>query len=246
LSYVQDPPRARRSIAGEPVVNRLLNALPGADFERLASSLTAQPAHVRRVLQHDGQPVEHVFFPNGCVASATTVMDDGTMVEVATVGREGLVNIMALFHDGRAVGETLIQVGSGGVFAMPIQAFRTEVDTSAAVRELLNRYAQAYLFQAMRATACNALHAVEHRCARWLLDTNDRVGADTFDLSHEFLSIMLGVHRPTVSVALGTLQRAGLIQTRRGTITVTDRAGLEEAACECYAAVRAQFESLGL
>jgi CRP-like cAMP-binding protein len=235
-----------RAIDGTPVVNRLLNALPADEFERLAATLSARPTAVRDVLQRDGKPVETVFFPNGCVASATTVMADGSMVEVATVGPEGVVNISALVHDGLAAGETIVQVATGGIFAMPIAAFRTEIQRNGHFHERLKRYAQAFLFQGMRATACNALHPVENRCARWLLETQDRVGADEFPLSHAFLSIMLGVHRPTVTIALGTLQRAGFIESRRGTIRVIDRDGLEQAACECYAAIRKQFETLGL
>jgi CRP-like cAMP-binding protein len=246
LSHIHDPAPVPRSVDGTPVVNHLLNALPIAEFTRLAPLLSAEPTHLRLVLQQDGKPMEHVYFPNGCVASATTVMNDGSMVEVATIGAEGLVNAIAFFHDGPAPGETIVQVASGGVIRMPVAAFRAEMSRHGAVRELFARYVQAFLFQAMRGTACNALHPVEQRCARWLLETRDRVGTDEFELSHEFLSIMLGVHRPTVSVALRSLQRAGFIQSRRGTIHVLDGAGLEEAACECYRAIRTHYENLGL
>jgi CRP-like cAMP-binding protein len=246
VSHPVGPGSASRALDGELVVNRLLAALPGGDFDRIARSLRAVPVVLGQVVQRDGEPVDTLYFPNGCVLSVTTVMDDGSMVEIATLGREGLANITALLHDGAAVGETMIQVASGGLFALPIDAFRTEIERDGLFCQLLTRYAQAFLFQGMRATACNALHDVEHRCARWLLETQDRVGAEEFALSHEFLSIMLGVHRPTVSIALGTLQRAGFIQSRRGVIHVLDRGGLEEAACECYGAIRAHFESLAL
>jgi CRP-like cAMP-binding protein len=235
-----------RVIDGQPVVNRLLTGLPSADFDRIVPLLSSFPSAVRQVLQEHGKPIESVFFPNGCVTSTTTLMEDGAMVEVATVGREGLVNVTALFLNRAAVGEVMVQVSNGVIFALPIAAFREEIDRNGPFRELVNRYAQAFLFQSMRATACNALHQLEHRCARWLLETRDRVGADEFGLSHEFLSIMLGVHRPTVSVALGTLQRAGFINSRRGTIQVIDGSGLEQASCECYRAIRTHFESLGL
>ena len=235
-----------RFIAGHTVLNQLLTALPAADFDRIVPTLSCFPSRTRQVLQEHGKPIHSVFFPNGCVTSTTTLMEDGAMVEVATVGWEGLVNVTSLFLDGAAVGEVMVQVPNGVIFAMPVTAFRKEIDCGGPFGDLVNRYAQAFLFQSMRATACNALHQLEHRCARWLLETRDRVGADEFSLSHEFLSIMLGVHRPTVSVALGTLQRAGFISSRRGRIQVLDDCGLEEASCECYRAIRTHFERLGL
>jgi CRP-like cAMP-binding protein len=235
-----------RVIDGQPVVNRVLTALPAADFDRILPMLSSFPSMARQVLQQHGKPIERVFFPNGCVASTTTLMEDGEMVEVATVGREGLVNVTALFVDRAAVGEVMVQVPNGVIFAMPVAAFREEVNRGGPFLDLVNRSAQAFLFQSMRATACNALHQLEQRCARWLLETRDRVGADEFSLSHEFLSIMLGVHRPTVTVALGTLHRAGFINSRRGTIQVLDGSGLEQASCECYRAIRTHLEGLGL
>jgi CRP-like cAMP-binding protein len=240
------PVETLRFIDEQLVLNRLLVALPASDFNRIVPTLSSFPSAARQVLQEHGKPIESVFFPNGCVASMTTLMEDGGMVEVATIGREGMVNVTALFLDRAAVGEVMVQVPNGVIFGMPVKAFRDEIDRGGPFRDLVNRYAQAFLFQSMRATACNALHQLEHRCARWLLETRDRVGADEFSLSHEFLSIMLGVHRPTVTVALGTLHRAGFINSRRGTIRVVNAYGLEQASCECYRAIRTHFESVGL
>jgi CRP-like cAMP-binding protein len=234
------------SIGPRPVLNRLLSALPADEFARTAETLRTVPMSLRLVLQPHEQPIDSVFFPNGGVCSTTTVMGDGSMVEVVTIGREGMVNVNALFGADASTGHTFVQVADAVTFAMPLAAFRLELSRNGAFRDVVERYAQAFLFQAMQATACNALHDVEHRCARWLLETGDRVGGPEFALSHEFLSIMLGVHRPTVSVALGTLQRAGFIQSRHGTIRLLDRQGLEQAACECYAAIRANFARLRL
>jgi hypothetical protein len=151
VSHPVGPGSASRALDGELVVNRLLAALPGGDFDRIARSLRAVPVVLGQVVQRDGEPVDTLYFPNGCVLSVTTVMDDGSMVEIATVGREGLANITALLHDGAAVGETMIQVASGGLFALPIDAFRTEIERDGLFCQLLTRYAQAFLFQGMRA-----------------------------------------------------------------------------------------------
>ena len=129
---------------------------------------------------------------------------------------------------------------------MPVARFLAETEAAGAFRNIVGRYVQANLLQIMQCTACNALHSVEQRCCRWLLQTHDRVGTDDFLLKHEFLAIMLGVQRPTVTVVLGTLQRSGLISTRYGRIKILDRPKLEQASCECHAVIVAHFERLGL
>jgi CRP-like cAMP-binding protein len=138
---------------------------------------------------------------------------------------------------------TFIQV-AGAVVRLPIAAFSEAAAPGTALHALLLRFAQAYYIMAAQSAACNRLHPVEERCARWLLLTHDRVRLDTFPLSHEFLGYMLGVRRPSVTIAMGTLQRAGLLTYHRGIVTVTDRAALEAASCECYGAIVKAFAAL--
>ena len=224
--------------------NRLLAALPAEDFERLRPLLRTVPIRIKQVLQENGEPLHAVYFLNGGVASMTTVLSDG-MVESATVGDEGMLGIEAfLSADAISPGETLIQVPDTSAEMMSVQDFRREVAKQGAFRDLVGRYTQVIIAQMMQSTACNARHQVPQRCARWLLQTHDRMHEQDFNLSHEFLAVMLGVQRPTVSVVAASLQHAGLIHYTHGHVTVRDRKGLEAASCECYPAIRAQFERL--
>jgi CRP-like cAMP-binding protein len=225
--------------------NRLLAALPADDFNRLRPLLTTVPVHVKQVLQKNGEPLHAVYFLNGGVASITTALSDGTMVEAATVGDEGMLGVEAfLSADAVAPGETLIQVPDTSAEMMGVADFRREVAKQGAFRDLVGRYTQVVIAQMMQSTACNALHQVPQRAARWLLMTHDRMHERDFNLSHEFLAVMLGVQRPTVSVVAATLQEAGLIKYTHGHVTVRNRKGLEAASCECYPIIRAHFERL--
>ncbi len=226
--------------------NRLLARLPAADFERIRPHLTTIAAPARKVFHKSGEPVRQIFFPNGGVASVTASMSDGTMVEVATVGDEGLVGISALFADSPMAVETMMQVADTDAEMMPVDAFRREFELRGAFHDAVSRYSQGFLGLLMQSTACMALHQVQERCARWLLMTHDRVRQDEFDLSQEFLAMMLGSTRPTVSVVAGILQQAGLIKYKHGHITIVDRKALETSACECYATVRSTFDRLHL
>jgi CRP-like cAMP-binding protein len=203
------------------------------------------PVRVKQILQKQGAPIDHVYFPNGGVASITTVLLDGTAVEAATVGDEGMLGIEAFLDDHAiAPGETWIQVPDTNAEMLSVSAFRREIMRRGALHTLMGRYTQAVIAQMMQSTACNALHQVHQRCARWLLTTHDRMHEQDFNLSHEFLAVMLGVHRPTVSGIAGTLQHAGLIRYTHGHVTVLDRKGLEAASCECYPIIRAHFNRL--
>jgi CRP-like cAMP-binding protein len=226
-------------------MNRLLAALPRADYTRLAPELTAMAARPRQVLQAAGEPIRHVYFPNSGVFSVTTTLPDGTIVETATVGDEGMFAVEAFFH-GAAVspGQALMQVPEGETTSMGFRAFRREIDARGALHDLVGRYAEAAVAQMMQCVACNALHNVQERCARWLLMTHDRVGQSEFQLSSESLAMMLGIRRPTVAIVARLLQQAGLITYRAGRVTVCDRSGLEAAACQCYPVLRSQLERL--
>jgi CRP-like cAMP-binding protein len=207
--------------------------------------LKTVPIRVKQVLQKTGDPVRFVYFLNGGVASITTTLSDGTAVEAATVGDEGMLGVEAfLTVDAIAPGETLIQVPDTDAEVMSVQDFRREIEKQGAFRDLIGRYTQVVIAQMMQTTACNALHDVQQRCARWLLMTHDRMHEEDFTLSHEFLAVMLGVQRPTVSGVAGTLQDAGLIRYTHGRVTVSNRRGLEAASCECYPIIRAHFDRL--
>jgi CRP-like cAMP-binding protein len=222
--------------------NRLLAALPPEDFDRLRPLLKTIPVRVKQVLQKSGAPLQAVYFLNGGVASITTALSDGTMVEAATIGDEGMLGVEAfLTADAIAPGETLIQVPDTSAEQMGVEDFRREVAKPGAFRDLVGRYTQVVIAQMMQSTACNALHQVPARAARWLLMTHDRMHEQDFHLSHEFLAVMLGVQRPTVSIVAATLQHAGLIRYTHGHVTVRDRKGLEAASCECYQIIRSHF-----
>jgi hypothetical protein len=206
----------------------------------MITAITGRTLHAARLRIRD------VYFPNGGVFSVTNEMRNGPLVEVASVGCEGMLGISVFLGDPTGTGRTFQQVANGPLPAMPASRFVKEPAIAGPFREVVKRYAQANVLQIMQCTACPALHNVTQRACRWLLQTRDRVEDDTFALKQEFLAVMLGVHRPTVTVVLRALQRQGLVVSRYGRIRVLDRQGLEAASCECYAVIRAHFARLGL
>lgn len=219
-----------------PVRNHLLAAIPPGDFRRISPALDVIPLKLKQFLHRPGEPIEHVYFPGGGFGSMLAVLEDGSMVEVATIGREGLAGTAAL-HDGSpATSATMVQAEMAICYRMTADAFRREMDRHGAFSQLINRYAQALVGVIMQSTAYNAVHTVEQRLARWLLMAGDRVESHEFTLTQEFVSMMLGVTRPRVTVVAGTLQKAGLIRYHRGRVTIVDRERLEAASCECYRA----------
>jgi CRP-like cAMP-binding protein len=231
---------------GTPLHNRLLAALPAVAYAHVQKHLHMHTGVIGRTLQEHGTPVTDVYFPNGGVFSVTNEMRNGTLVEVATVGIEGMLGIGVFLGDRSGAGRTFQQVPDGPFPSMTVRRFVKESATPGPFHDVLALYAQANLLQIMQGTACNALHDVKQRCCRWLLQTQDRVGSTEFLLKHEFLAIMLGVQRPTVTLVIGTLQDAGLIASRYGRIRVLKRRMLEHASCECYSVIRAHFQRLGL
>jgi CRP-like cAMP-binding protein len=214
--------------------NSLLSALPVEDYKRLAPSLDVIPLKLKELLHKPGSQVEHVYFPGGGFCSIVTVLEDGSMVEVATVGREGMVGLAALSDARSGSSAVMVQGETETCYRMAADAYRREMDRQGAFQGLLNRYTQAHMGFIMQSTACNAMHSVEQRLARWLLLAHDRMARDEFPLTQELVAMMLGAARPTVTVAAGTLQKAGLIMYRRGKVTIVNRKKLESASCECY------------
>jgi CRP-like cAMP-binding protein len=225
--------------------NEILRRLGHDDWERLRPHLHVISLSFKQLLYEQGGKIDHVYFPDSGVVSVVKVMEDGMLIETGTVGNEGVVGLPAVFG---------IETSSSRVFCqVPGRALRVRADIVLAERrrggqfaELLLRFANATLAMLSQSVACNRAHSLEERMCRWLLITHDRVGADSFPLTQEFLAHMLGVRRPTVTLAGTALQRAGLIRYTRGKITIVDRHGLEDASCECYAQMRREFaRSLG-
>ena len=226
-----------------PERNRLLAALPPADYDALAPDLEDVALAHKEVLAVRGQPLSYVYFPRGAVGSILVVMDDGQAVEGATIGDEGMLGLVAFLGDGISIDDAVCQV-TGRAARITVRAFRAACDRSGWLREVLHRYTLALMGQMTRTAGCNRVHPVEERLARWLLMTHDRVGADEFELTHEFIAAMLGVRRPSVTVAAGLLQQAGLIDYRRGRMRILDRSQLEASACEDYRLTRDIYDGL--
>ena len=222
--------------------NRLLSEFPGGVRDELARQSVKLALGLRAQLFKPGEKIAHVYFPFSGVMSLVIRMRDGGAVELATVGNEGFVGHPILLGADRSPTEAFCQV-SGEVLKVPVEAFRQALRDEK-VDDTMLRYTQALVNQISQSTACNQLHSVQERMCRWLLLTHDRVGSDEMHLTQEFLAQMLGVRRPSVTVVAGMLQQAKLIEYRRGRITVLDREGLEEGACECYEVVRKEFERL--
>ena len=232
--------------------NRLLNALSPRSQELIAPDLELLSLAAGHALYQPNATIDFVYFPETAVASMIRRMKDGSGIEVGTIGLEGVVGGAIALGAITATTHCVIQV-AGTVQRIPIDALRAilalprdDESDNATLQMIMLLYAQALFEQCAQTAACNRLHALEHRCARWLLMIHDRVEGDELLLTQEFLSYMLGVRRAGVTEACGTLMRAGLIRYLHGRITVTDRAGLEAASCECFqVAVDAYDELLG-
>jgi CRP-like cAMP-binding protein len=179
--------------------------------------------------------MDQVYFPGGGFISVVTVLKDGSMVEVATIGREGMLGTTAAVSGGDPLpAAAMVQAETDVCYTMSADAFRREMDKRGAFCDLVTRYGQALVGSIMQSAACNAVHSIEQRLCRWFLLAHDRIGRDDFPLTQEVVAVMLGTSRPTVTVVAGTLQKAGLIKYRRGHVTIVDRESLEAASCECY------------
>ena len=224
-------------------LNHILAALPAGDYRRVAAKLEPVPFGKRQPLHEPEKPISYVYFPRTGVASVVARMSEGGTIEVATIGNEGVVGLTAYLGNGRSSMEVFVQI-PGEAARMSSSAFRQEMRTGSALRDVVRSYTQALMTQIGQSAACNRAHSTAQRCARWLLMTHDRVPGDEYPLTQEFLGEMLGVRRAGVSVAAGLLKRRNLIHYRRGRVRILDRKGLEKTACECYAIIRAEHENL--
>ena len=211
--------------------------------KQLVGRLESTKLELEKVLYDVDVPISHVYFPEDGLASIVRIMRDGRTVEVGTVGREGMTGVPVFLGASHAAGRCFVQVRGAGK-RIEADVFRELIAADGPLRALTMRYALYFYDQVAQSVACNRLHSIEQRCARWLLMSADRVGSDEFDLTQRFLAFMLGVRRPGVTVAEGILRDAGLITYHRGRVTILDRAGLEATACECYGVDRADYDRL--
>ncbi len=223
--------------------NRLLSMLPPDVAERLQPHLEIVDLELRQSLYTANEPITHIYFPCTAVCSLLLTLDEDTLIEIATVGKEGMVGLPAFLGAGSIPGEAFCQV-AGRAVRLPAAILLQESHSGGPLHDLLQRYTQAHINQIAQSAACGRAHSIDERCARWLLITHDQVGSDQFPLTQQFLALMLGVRRAGVNAAASILQRAGYIRYTRGVITVADRSGLESAACACYRVVRDEFERL--
>ncbi|HLB10026.1 MAG TPA: Crp/Fnr family transcriptional regulator [Gemmatimonadaceae bacterium] len=234
--------KAPPPITRPATTNLLLASIAPDDLELITTQLEPVRLRLRDVLYDPGAKIEHVYFPTtGCVSMIHATVDGS--VEVGTIGLEGLVGVPVLLRSDSEPTRALVQV-EGEAYRITSDAFRDVVSESKHMERIFLRYAMALFNQVAQSVACNRLHSLEERCARWLLITHDRVEGDEFKLTQEFLSYMLGVHRPAVTLAAGILQQAGFIHYSRGHIVITDRAGLEGASCGCYKATTDNYALL--
>jgi len=231
------------AVSLENRTNRLLALLPAADAERISGDLISTYLPHLREVYRSGEPVRAVYFPTDCVVSLLVGAEEEAQVEMATIGNEGAVGIFSLLNADGAMAHHVVQL-AGDALRLDIEKFKQHLNESAAFHRLMHRYLYALTFQMIQAGACNQLHRMEERCARWLLMMHDRASCNTFRLTQDLLSEMLGVRRATVNHALGRLKTAGLIQFVRGQITVHDRPGLQSAACPCYEKIQQQYANL--
>jgi CRP-like cAMP-binding protein len=223
--------------------NRLLMALDGGDFALLSPHLKEVSLRQGQILQEQEALVEEVYFPLNGVISLISVLEGGELIETATIGREGAVGAFAGLGAWHAFSRASVQL-PGEAAMISVAHFQAAARQSAHIRDLILRYKEALLAQVQQAAACNALHQLEARLARWLLQILDRVDDPKLPLTQEFMAQMLGVRRSTVTVLAGKLQELGLIRYHRGHVVVLDRAGLEKTACECYAAIRRRTDAV--
>jgi CRP-like cAMP-binding protein len=224
-----------------PAANRILATVPGREYQRFSGQL--QPVNLKfgQVLYEPGKAIRYVYFPLNCLISLLTAVDKRRTLEVGMVGSEGMAGMPFILGMGVSGVRALVQ-GAGDALRMSASAFRVEFERTSALQQALYRYTYALMAQISQTAACNRFHDAEARLARWLLMTADRVGADEFLITHEFLAHMLGLRRVGITEAASTLKRHHLIDYQRGHMRILDKKGLKRASCSCYQIVKTVFE----
>ncbi len=227
----------------EPRQNQLLAALSEIEYQRLVPNLELVSLPLRKVIYEPGELITHVYFPHQALVSLVSLMEDGSTVEVGLVGNEGMVGLPVIWGGDTTTTKAFVQIADSGS-RMKASLLKIEFDRGDQLQTLLLRYMQALHTQISQLAACNRLHMIEGRLARWLLSVHDRMQKDEFPLTQEFIGQMLGTRRAGVSEAAGVLSQAGMIRYTRGKITILDRPKLEATACECYGLVKSEFTRL--
>ena len=223
--------------------NELLEALSAEYYDRLVPDLELVDFPLGKILYHQKQRIKYVYFPRWAAVSMVNILEDGAMVEVGVVGREGVVGASLLSGDDVSPHQAIVQIADGA-WRMEAGVFRREIESNGELTNITRRYLQALFTQVAQTAACNRMHPIVERLARWMLLMQDRIQSDTLQLTHEFIATMLGSRRAGVTLAAGTLQAAGIIRYQRGKVTILDRKKLEEASCECHRLVRDEYDRL--
>jgi len=223
--------------------NRVLQLLPRSDFDELNPHLETVTLEYRQPLCEANEPVRNVYFPVTGVVSLVNIMANGAAAEVGTIGNEGLAGLPVILGDELGPMIAYVQVPGTGL-RLRAEILRSALQRSAGMRTVMLHYAHAFFNQVAQSAACNHFHDIEQRCCRWLLMTHDRVQSDQFLLTQEFLGMMLGVQRSSLTLVAHKLRTDGLIEYRRGQITIVDRRKLEHRSCECYAVSKREFDRL--
>lgn len=230
------------STNGDAGVNRLLATLPKNEYKRLLPKLKKVNLILGEALYEPGDVIKYVYFPNDSIISLISELSETSWLEVGMVGNEGMAGLPVFMGVNSSSTRALVQ-GSGSAMRMSSAAVRKESNRLGTLHHLLHRYSHSLLAQVSQSSACNRFHFVDARLARWLLMTKDRLGAEEFPLTQEFLSSMLGVRREGVSKAAGALQAEKLIRYSRGVITILNRRGLEAKSCHCYSIIKAETDA---
>jgi CRP-like cAMP-binding protein len=230
-------------VAADPRQNRLLKALPDAEWDRWLRHLEPVEMPLGKVLYEPGGRLTHVYFPTTAIVSLLYVMEDGASAEIAVVGQDGLVGI-SLFMGGESTTNRAVVQSAGQGFRLKANLLMLEFNRAGPVLHLLLRYTQALITQMAQTAVCNRHHSLDQQLCRWLLLSLDRLPSNELIMTQELIANMLGVRREGVTEAAGNLDKAGLIRYRRGHITVLDRDGLEKRTCECYAVVKQEYDRL--
>jgi CRP-like cAMP-binding protein len=224
--------------------NKLLRLLKRPAYERVAPNLKPARLRAKQILYKPNQPIHTIYFPDNAVICQMTVMTDGDTLETATVGLEGASWISASIGAPSMPCETVVAI-SGDAHALGIDDLDREMAENEHFRDLLTQYSHALLIHSMRMTGCTGLHTLEQRCARWILTTLDRVPEERFLITHDFLAMLLGASRPSVSVVIKNFQRDGMLRIQRGRVLLGNRDRLLRVTCDCYEVIRRSYEQVG-
>lgn len=227
----------------DAVKNRILAALPPAEFQILAPHLTRVVLELGETLHRPGEAIDNVYFVETGFISALAVLSDGQPLEVGLIGAEGIDGVSVVLGVTTSFAETMCQTG-GSAYRLPVHVLENALPDARCLNELLLKCAHLFQVQVVQTAACNAHHELSQRLARWLLSAHDRSEVAELSLTQDLIAVMLGVRRSTVSVAAAMLQKAGVIRYQHGKITIVDRIGLENAACECHEAVAGEYRRL--